>query len=259
MNPFLYRLNGVCELGEVLEGGRFKHDVLRKFHLGHLCDDLVTQDDAVVSGCEVDGELFLLIVPKVPPNNATPTHSNFDSTKRDGVNSQEWLAHPDGSVEIGWVKDDLPGPDVLFRNSGIRGLEQLDASNQKWLVPVGRSSQGRETFDRDFVFDLENGNSVIQQRSRSGDRLFEIATEIYDLFHLEETPDDFRQRLFILCTEALAHNYRLSPLEVNAFARMGRPIFSSDTIDFFANCVTDWDLFQEYQKKTEEEKKTEAA
>ena len=260
MNPFLYRLNGLKKPEELFHGGKFKQDVLARFHLGHLDGELVNQSDADVAFCEVDGEYFALLVMKVPPNGNTATHTSFDARKEPDRNTQRWYKHPDGSIEIGWVIDSIPGPEVLARPNAA-GLRTADASGREWLVPIGRSTKnGRETFIRDFVFDLAE-NSVQQVRSASSDQLFDIAAEIWDLYINDDKnsmTDQQWHRLFELVVEALGINYCISSLEVNAFQAMGKPIFDTTVVDVFAMAVTDFEIYEEFKKKEMEEKESEA-
>ena len=255
-NPFFYRLNGLS-LNQIGIGGKVRAGVLHDFGLGHLAEDIVSQDDAVIAEQEIDGAKFLVMVPKIAPSNSTPKHVDFDLERDPKKNRLQWLAHPGGKSAIGWVKDDLPDPDVLFRKRPLPGLPTLDACGREWLVPVGRSNAGNETFERDFVFDLDAGG-VKRIRSKSGDRLFEVATEIFDLYQVDDDDPNLElmdmDRLFLLVVEALGFNYRVGPMEINAFAAMGAPVINNSTIDAFGQSVTDWDVWKEYQKKTKSEK-----
>jgi hypothetical protein len=230
-HPFHYFIPNANSTGWCL-GGLLPADRLKEHHLGHLVH-LAGPGKAAICDAQIDGVMGLLFTPNVDGRFAREIGYK--------AGSQTWMK-ASGKVWIGWEKDDQPGPKELERPELIRGYTVSDEAGNQWCVPIARSPRGMATLPSDLVWDVETGEPQ-SQRKPAYDWLWELSGEIFDYLNNPNRPADLPW-LRKSALKIMQVNYRISPLELNAFQAMGRCVIDEMRANLIALALIDNEIVE---------------
>jgi hypothetical protein len=179
--------------------------------------DVINQTQAIAFERAIGTVQGLFVAPYV--GGAAPAVHTYQPDK------QTWLQDIAPGVWIGWQADKPPDPADLARTRRFGGYNVTDASGRVWSVPVARAKPtGSSSLPQLFEFDP----ITFEPRTIPNpefDSLWQISGRIYDHWNGDEvqlSPQE--QASYAL--QALMVNYRVGPVELNAFNAMGRPVLN---------------------------------
>jgi hypothetical protein len=154
----------------------------------------------------------------------------------------QWLQFPNSTLWVGVNPEDPPDPEELARAHQMSGHLVELADGQEWLVPVARMLDGATPLPRRLA--CENGKWIGRAVLPKYADLFSAACRFWDALIAADgslyTYDDEVN----LAAQALAINYRLSPIEISLLG-----LFSTASEAEVCKAVIDWPAFEAIKKK----------
>lgn len=222
MAPFAYHIR--MPINELV-AGEFKADVMSELGLSHLGVLHPGKDVHVTPAA--DGGVILA----------------FDPSMKQKSVDQSWLEVSD-RVSIGWLPKRPPSPEDLLKKDALPGIEVVDLSNRAWRLPIINSNSAMCSIPQAISY--SHGQPTKRFLSKY-QNLWEYAGDLFESVVSIEAYDDIwvmEKALEVLCI-----NYRVSPMEVEAFDQMGSFVFSQAIAFAMLLYALDFKLVEDAVKK----------
>lgn len=247
MASFLYYLPAVSQ-SDIAQDGRLVFNALQPFGLSEvLADCSFVPDHVIVTPTPAGPDKQPGIVLTPHPTNAAGSIPRMPAYDPD---SQTWWRIGKGENEpwIGFQTDSPPTAEDLQRRDAVGGYRRADEHGRSWVIPVlrGRESQyGMLPVDYDWSDGKFEPGMILRATFQE---LWDLSSKIWDHLYVENynVPEPFIVAFVARC---FAVNYRIGPRELDAFRRLGKPLFDRASLNEWAALSCDYPAIVEYAAK----------